>query len=158
MSDAEKNQNNDDIELDQIAYCSVASELLSDAALEKLLREAQILNQMDHITGAFLVHGRVFLQLFEGPPQAVQELWHRIRKDKRHRCIVKLLERHEAEQRAFEGWTMRDITHAEMRDFVATARAQAKGPETKPWQAAMSAFIKLLDHPQPQTLVEEWHA
>ncbi len=147
----------DDIDFDQIAYCSVATAPMSGEALTRLLRDAKALNQLDRITGVLLVHGNVFLQIFEGPSEAVQSLWKRLLRDTRHRCVVKLLDQSEVESRTFEGWSMQQVSIEEMRQFIHAAHGQADTNATRPWKAAMQAFMELLEHPEPEQLVQGWH-
>jgi hypothetical protein len=84
---------------------------------------SQLRNRRDGITGLLYSDGRRFLQVVEGPTNAIESLLTRLGKDRRHRAIV-TLSRRTIERREFGDWAM-----AMMRDgednFSFAARIKA---------------------------------
>lgn len=90
----------------QLAYASRPFGFDS-ATLSNILLDARRCNARDSITGALIVRHDLFLQLLEGPPDAVEACYQRIRRDDRHLEITPLLNR-TVKTRLFPGWAMRD--------------------------------------------------
>lgn len=86
-------------------YVSTATELPSDAQLEDLLRQARKNNDTDGITGVLLYCKGTFMQYVEGPPPAIDALWERLARDRRHHGVIELFDEPRAE-RIFDGWSM----------------------------------------------------
>lgn len=78
-----------------------------NAILNGILMDARRCNVRDNITGALICRGDLYLQLLEGPKEAVEEAYRRISKDHRH-LEVRLLSRSSVTERLFLGWAMRD--------------------------------------------------
>ncbi len=78
-----------------------------DAVLAGILLDARRCNIRDHVTGALIVRGDLFLQLLEGPKVMVNATYQRIRQDDRHVDVTKLAQR-DITKRLFPGWAMRD--------------------------------------------------
>jgi Sensors of blue-light using FAD len=64
----------DDFDIDQILYCSLLSEPMDESEITELVHHAANLNRMDHITGLLMHADGVFVQLIEGPRQAIEHL------------------------------------------------------------------------------------
>ncbi len=77
--------------LSQIAYCSSAVQLLSDAELDRLLVGARGFNITVGVTGALLYHDGSFFQFLEGPTQGVNEVYARIKASHLHHGLLPLL-------------------------------------------------------------------
>ena len=75
--------------------------------LNGILSDARRNNQRYNITGALVCRADVYLQLLEGPTDAVDAAFAHIRKDDRH-ANVDLLVRGPITERMFPGWSMRD--------------------------------------------------
>ena len=77
--------------------------------LAGILLDARRCNARDSITGALICRDDLFLQLLEGPPDAVEAAFRRIDKDDRH-IEVRALSRRtiDDDARLFPNWTMRD--------------------------------------------------
>lgn len=91
--------------LRRITYTSIASGLLDQRALLDLLHEARGFNKIDKITGLLLHDQGQFLQVIEGPVDAIENLVHRLQRDSRHAQF----EIHEdilAAKRLFPNWAM----------------------------------------------------
>ncbi|MCB2410728.1 BLUF domain-containing protein [Hymenobacter lucidus] len=94
-----------DTSIYQLLYRSQATALMAEAQLQQLLAWSQDYNAQHHITGLLLYSEGYFVQVLEGPEQAVRELYARIQQDKRHHQIVTIGEGPEPERR-FADWTM----------------------------------------------------
>lgn len=97
----------------QLIYMSKAVTLMDTAALIQLLNKARELNAAHQISGMLLyaeirlkseLQGR-FIQVLEGQPDAVEQLFNNIRVDARHRHVT-LLHRRFVTERDFPDWTM----------------------------------------------------
>jgi hypothetical protein len=64
-------------------------------------------NEGAGITGALICRADLYLQLLEGPQEAVEATFQRISRDRRH-VGVKVLGRREVTERLFPQWAMRD--------------------------------------------------
>ncbi len=95
----------------RIIYSSLATSALTMAELEDLLAWSRVRNEADEITGLLLyfapelARAPSFLQLLEGPADAVEATYARIAADTRHQD-VQLVSRSDAPQRVFPDWTM----------------------------------------------------
>ena len=78
-----------------------------DATLNAILAAARHANPRLDITGALVCREDLYLQLLEGPEQAVRGLFARIERDGRH-MEVQVLADGPAAGRMFPAWAMRD--------------------------------------------------
>lgn len=78
-----------------------------DAMLAGILLDARRCNTRDHITGALIVRGDIYIQLLEGPQKKVEACYTRIRQDDRHANPVTLMKR-SIQTRLFPHWAMKD--------------------------------------------------
>jgi hypothetical protein len=90
------------------------------ATLLAILMSARHWNKREGITGTLICRDDIFLQLLEGPKEAVEGAFTRISRDGRHIDIVEL-HRGETDHRLFPDWDMRHDpvrswmwTHAEV--------------------------------------------
>lgn len=81
-------------------------ELLPDAALKNLVRDAAAKNEKAGITGVLLMSGDRFLQVLEGPASFVNELYCKIVADSRHRK-VELISYESIPTTFFPDWSMK---------------------------------------------------
>jgi hypothetical protein len=86
-------------------YVSSAVELFSEQQLEALLETSRENNRKLDITGMLLYKGGNFMQLLEGPKDAVTGLLAKIHSDSRHRGMIMLLQEDHAEHE-FKDWAM----------------------------------------------------
>lgn len=77
------------------------------ATLNSILIEARRLNPENDVTGALICRADLYLQLLEGPSEAVEATFARITKDDRHVEVQRLVTR-PIEARLFPNWAMRD--------------------------------------------------
>jgi hypothetical protein len=78
-----------------------------DAALNGILIIARRNNPRDSITGALVCRDDLYLQLLEGPRDAVERRYASIVRDDRHLEVVRRVARPVSE-RMFPAWAMRD--------------------------------------------------
>ncbi|MEA3641021.1 MAG: BLUF domain-containing protein [Lamprobacter sp.] len=76
----------------QLCYASTATQDFSRGELLELLTYARKHNAEKSITGLLLFQGGHFLQVLEGEPNVVRELFKQICKDQRHTDIALLFE------------------------------------------------------------------
>lgn len=91
--------------LEAVVYTSSAIADITDADLERLLEDARRKNVEVGVTGVLLYHDGAFLQYFEGPPAAVDQVYERIRRSTLHRGLIELT-REPVTHRSFGQWVM----------------------------------------------------
>ena len=87
--------------LTTLIYRSQLNSSCEPFSLTSLVEEAKLRNAGLNITGMLLFNGVDFLQLLEGTEESVVKLFHKIRGDKRHQCVVELL-RDDGPRRRFD--------------------------------------------------------
>lgn len=92
-------------ELLELVYVSTAKTLLDDTELLTILERSRANNTRDDIGGMLVYHEGSFLQILEGPPEAIDRAYRRIGSDDRHANLIRLLRR-PVFQRAFPDWSM----------------------------------------------------
>jgi hypothetical protein len=75
--------------------------------LEDILKSSRLNNPRNEITGNLIYHSDLFLQILEGPPEAIHNLYSKILSDSRHAEIVKLRDA-EFYTRLFASWAMKN--------------------------------------------------
>ncbi|RYZ85777.1 MAG: BLUF domain-containing protein [Proteobacteria bacterium] len=88
-----------------LMYTSVATKPFSEDELTELLTQSKANNQSQGITGLLLYREGLFMQLLEGPEEAVHDCYRRICADPRHKDILLLLEK-SSSGRLFGHWAM----------------------------------------------------
>jgi hypothetical protein len=101
-----------------------------------ILEQARVFNQAHGITGLLTVCKDEYLQLLDGPADAVEALLERIQRDSRHQA-VDVLARHEAKAPVFAHWSMALVERFEPErqraDRMQTLRARlAADPGVRP--------------------------
>jgi hypothetical protein len=97
-------------------------------------------NPRDGITGALICRGDLYLQLIEGPADAIDALYARIAEDDRH-ANVELLLSEEAHARMFPNWAMLDDTAPSLAwsaQEIAAGALKAASPD-----ALRAPFVRL---------------
>jgi len=89
----------------RLIYCSQACQDFDPDLLVDLLRQARATNERAGLSGMLLYCSRSFLQLLEGDEDALAETYQRIRADRRHTNLRRLLDA-EVSQRLFPDWSM----------------------------------------------------
>lgn len=93
-------------DLIQVVYSSVTTQPVDGRDLAELLRVSRYLNALSDLTGLLLHGDGCFLQVLEGPAQAVHHRMRSITADPRH-TGVRILIDERREYRQFPSWTMR---------------------------------------------------
>lgn len=93
--------------MEQLIYISTSRNLtqIPTGELEDILAVSRRNNARDGLTGLLVTGGRRFLQLLEGPSEALSAAYDRILADDRHFAMVQLTRRPVAE-RSFPDWQM----------------------------------------------------
>lgn len=133
-----------EFEMDQILYCSLAKQPMDLPALQALACSVAQLNRMDHITGLLMYSDGVFVQLIEGPPQAVAHLWARLLRDPRHYGVVQLYHYRELERRTCQNWNMKLVSFETLHGIVHNAREEVRAGQHTPWAHAIERMDFLL--------------
>ena len=89
----------------RLVYGSHASVPFTKEQLLELLGNSQIRNKEWGISGLLLYREGVFLQMIEGPEEAVRSLFAKIRQDRRHHSVAILFEGY-SPRRQFPDWSM----------------------------------------------------
>lgn len=92
--------------LTQLIYASTPFGF-DNTTLNKILSVARRRNAQDQITGALICRADLYLQMLEGPRNAVTATFHRIMSDDRH-LNVALIGCIDIKTRLFPEWSMRD--------------------------------------------------
>jgi hypothetical protein len=88
-----------------LVYASSAVELFSDQDLTELLAVSRRNNEKVGVTGLLLYSQGNFMQVLEGPEEAVRTTHTRIAKDPRHTGLITLVQG-ERDEREFDDWSM----------------------------------------------------
>lgn len=129
---------------------------MNEASIAALAENAANLNRMDRITGLLMHADGIFVQLIEGPRQAVNHLWARLLKDKRHRAIVQLYHRREVESRACVGWNMRYVQQEDLRALIHEAKVEVTAGRKSAWMPAIERMDFLLNSESWASFVEDY--
>jgi hypothetical protein len=128
-----------------IVYVSTACYPMKAPELEALLVEARRLNSRYGITGVLLHSDGRFMQCFEGPEQAVEETYARIRASRRHHNLIEL-SNERVRARSFSAWDMGLAEPAaSMLLALATASWTSKAATGTAQQRQSPGFQLLLD-------------
>ncbi|WP_231382087.1 BLUF domain-containing protein [Sphingobium indicum] len=119
--------------LHQIMYISTVTGTVTPQECAAIAHASAIRNRRDDVTGLLLFNSRRFLQVLEGPKDAVENIFARIHGDSRHRGVVKLREGM-IDTREFGRWAMAyddPLRPSDsLKDVVAALLASA-GPSTR---------------------------
>lgn len=91
--------------LHELVYASKAQDFVNDEHVAKILLSARCKNEELSITGLLLFDGSNFLQIIEGDPTAVKEVFACIERDDRH-FDIKLFHSGPIKKRYFDSWQM----------------------------------------------------
>jgi putative heme degradation protein len=95
----------DNVQTIRLVYRSYANSIFSQEDLESLLETSRKKNKTLDITGILFFVDDSFIQILEGPVQAVEELYATIKQDERH-TDCKIIEKQNIELRYFQDWSM----------------------------------------------------
>ncbi|NVO05762.1 MAG: BLUF domain-containing protein [Rhodoferax sp.] len=133
------------MELIQLIYLSDLVDR-DESQLGAILDSAQRHNSRDDITGMLLYAEGNFLQVLEGAPERVHATFERIRRDRRHRNIVTLLDE-AVPQRHFANWSMgyKQLRPEHVQKFPRYAPYFQFGFASQKFQAAPGAALEMLE-------------
>lgn len=89
----------------QIGYFSTARGYQDAAVVHRILTASRRANSLSFITGLLVVGGERYLQVIEGPDQAVETLYRKIEADDRHMAVASFCRR-QISERSFRSWSM----------------------------------------------------
>jgi len=89
----------------QLAYISTAIWLMTDNELLDILKTARKRNADNDVTGVLLYSEGTFIQVLEGQPHNIDQIFGSISNDKRHKNIIKLVEA-KLDKKYFPDWNM----------------------------------------------------
>lgn len=75
-----------------ICYISNFAKGLTNSAISELIDNVNLNNTRQQITGLLILKNKHFFQILEGESQKIDTLFEKIKKDKRHKGIIKLLD------------------------------------------------------------------
>ncbi len=127
------------MKLIHIVYSSLPSEYTSET-LNTILTTARKNNRNEGITGALIHRRDLFVQMLEGPRQAVSNVFARILLDKRH-TEVAVLHAGDTARRLFPKWDMMVDAPREWMWSMADVRAGVIARVTA--DEAMAVFMRL---------------
>jgi hypothetical protein len=128
----------------QLTYISTATTAVDQVQVDAILAASRRNNGADGITGLLLYDGQRFLQALEGPADAVNAAYTRIKADPRHRAVVMLSSR-QVEARAFGEWAMaaERVTPGEARSMPEQVEALTAELEDRTLQALFRSYAKV---------------
>lgn len=125
----------------QIMYISSAANCApSDVA--QILTISRRNNARDGVTGFLYADGRRFLQVLEGPADAVERAFARIGSDTRHRAVV-TLSRRDIAAREFGDWAMAHRLPGGDTDMVLAQIAERLDAASPNVRATFEGFAKI---------------
>jgi hypothetical protein len=95
--------------LKRMSYVSRFSRPFSADELQDLAADAATRNRGLGVTGMLMSSGGIFYQVIEGPVDAVNDLFHKIALDPRHKDVLVLTVQEEVEDRQFPSWAMKKM-------------------------------------------------
>jgi hypothetical protein len=108
----------------RLKYVSRMAIPLSDSDVDEITELAAANNEALEVTGVLFSSGGLFVQVLEGPDQAVESLFDAIAKDPRHRDVLLLERESDVEFRLFPEWSMKRLTvDAEAKERLEPLRA-----------------------------------
>ncbi len=94
----------------ELIYCSTIAPKTKLTAICDIQATSQLLNSNSNITGLLVFSNRYFLQVLEGPTEAVDRLYARIGRDARHRNTT-LIGQTDIAKRMWADWSMGLFAH-----------------------------------------------
>jgi hypothetical protein len=129
-----------------LTYLSSATHLLDERELAELLAQTRPRNEEQGLSGMLLYSDGNFIQVLEGPDDAVDETFARISADPRHHGILVML-REEITERAFPDWSMgfRALRREEVRELPGYSAFLADPSLSEGLTARPAASYQLLE-------------
>lgn len=129
----------------RLLYASRTAEAVTHEVIESILAQSRKHNPELGITGILCHGGDVYMQVLEGGRDAVNGLYNKIVRDKRHRDVV-LLHYEEVAERRFAGWTMGQVNLAKVNASTLLKYSDQPGldPFSMPGRVAMALLEELI--------------
>lgn len=129
-----------------LVYVSSAVAEFSKDDLVALLHQSRANNERLGITGLLLYKDGNFIQMLEGPEEAVRSLFRTVSADPRHDGVIRLLEQQVAEQR-FPDWSMgfRDLGDPALRELPGYSEFLNEPLDANRFQADPNRAVRLLE-------------
>lgn len=134
----------------RLLYFSQATYLISNEHVQQILEASRRNNPAVGVTGILVHGGGLFMQVLEGPEQAVLRLYVKILDDNRH-SNSEIIYITPTDKRIFENWSMGSINCSDPLRFEQIKILQSQRKEvvsTKVFTDAMHAFLKMLNADQ----------
>ena len=128
----------------RILYISEASGTINLEQINDIQKSSLKFNAMNNITGVLVYGGTLFLQLLEGPEEAVFRLYVKILDDKRHHsCQILCIS--SVDERMFPNWSMGFIEREpfEFQHILELRKHRHKPDQSKEFTDIMHEFIQL---------------
>ena len=134
-----------DLSMIRLLYFSEAVPSTTSGHIRDILESSRQSNKAKNITGVLVAGGNVFLQILEGPTQAVLSLYLKIAQDPRH-CEVEIMRVTPIVQRLFADWSMEyyETTKLQFLQVVQFKTDYFAFEEPLEFTAAMRGMIKVL--------------
>jgi hypothetical protein len=129
-----------------LVYVSSAISEFSEADLVALLEQSREKNTRLGLTGLLLYKDGNFMQVLEGPDNAVRQLFETILADSRHHGVIVLLER-QIERREFADWAMafRNLSDPVLRDIPGYSEFLNEALNSEEYRKKPNHALLLLD-------------
>ncbi|MCX7086674.1 MAG: BLUF domain-containing protein [Methylococcales bacterium] len=134
----------------RLLYFSQATYLISNEHVQQILEASRRNNPAVGVTGILVHGGGLFMQVLEGPEQAVLRLYVKILDDNRH-SNSEIIYITPTDKRIFENWSMGSINCSDALRFEQIKMLQSQRKEvvsTKVFTDVMHAFLKMLNADQ----------
>ena len=123
----------------RVLYASRAVGPQTSTVTASILEVAQAHNRKNGITGILCQGQGLYLQVIEGERSAINQLYARIQRDRRHND-VEMLSFAEIADRRFPDWSMAHVDLSDMDPMI-----QMKHPEFDPYSATGAFVMALVD-------------
>ncbi|NNE01966.1 MAG: BLUF domain-containing protein [Eudoraea sp.] len=119
----------------QLTYRSKAIEDITPNSIYEIVKVANEFNPTVGITGCLVFDNGYFIQILEGEKEVVEELYFKIKQDKRH-SFASVLSKDFTAKRFFDKWDMAymnltDLSVGDKNELVQKAQAEIKNITTK---------------------------
>ena len=130
----------------RLLYISQAAPAISDEQVQDILKSSKRNNPDSGITGVLLHGGSVFMQILEGPEQAVLRQYVKILDDRRH-GDCQLVHISPANDRIFDKWSMGLIESdpMEIQHIVELQAHRLEAVHAKAFTDVMREFVRRLN-------------
>jgi hypothetical protein len=131
--------------LHRIVYVSTSMPPFTEQGLLDLLAQARKANQAEGITGMLLYKDGNWLQVLEGPTEAVTLMFSRIRRDSRHQDVTTVLEE-PVSARLFDQWSMgfRNLSGREADSIAGFTNFMSRGYDRNGFKADPTGCMDIL--------------